>query len=110
MTSFSPILLQRAKELEPRYPLIMTPYPHDGSLTPKQVMDQVLPSGANIVAYHYSCYDQAFMEESRLCGITTWAWDPDDPDEMRRLIRLGVHGVETNRPDILNQVLSEFKF
>ena len=50
------------------------------------------------------------MEESRLCGIATWAWDPDDPDEMRRLIRLGVHGVETNRPDMLNQVLSEFKF
>jgi glycerophosphoryl diester phosphodiesterase len=73
-------------------------------------MDQVLPSRANIVAYYYSCCDQAFMEESRLCGIATWTWDPDDPDEMRRLIRLGVHGVETNRPDILNQVLSEFKF
>jgi glycerophosphoryl diester phosphodiesterase len=110
LTSFSPILLQRAKELEPRYPLISTPYPQDGSLTPKQVMDQVLPSRANIVAYYYSCCDQAFMEESRLCGIATWAWDPDDPDELRRLIRLGVQGVETNRPDILNQVLSEFKF
>lgn len=110
MTSFSPVLLQRAKDLEPRYPLIMTPYPHDGSLTPKQVMDQVLPSRANIVAHYYSCCDQAFMEESRLCGIATWAWDPDDPDEMRRLIRLGVQGVETNRPDILNQVLSEFQF
>ena len=110
MTSFSPILLRRAKELESRYPLISTPYPHDGSMTPKQVMDQVLRSGANIVAYHYSCYDQAFMEECRLCGIATWAWDPDDPEEMRRLIRLGVQGVETNRPDLLNQVLSEFKF
>jgi glycerophosphoryl diester phosphodiesterase len=109
-TSFSPILLQRAKDLEPRYPIISTPYPHDCSLTPKQVMDQVLPSRANIVAYYHACYDESFMEESRLCGIATWAWDPDDPDEMRRLIRLGVHGVETNRPDLLNQVLSEFKF
>lgn len=110
MTSFSPILLQRAKELEPRYPLIFTPASRDGSLTPKQVMDQVFSSGANIVANHYSCYDEAFIEESRLCGIATWAWDPDDPDEMRRLIGLGVHGVETNRPDLLNQVLSEFEF
>jgi glycerophosphoryl diester phosphodiesterase len=109
-TSFSPILLQRVKELEPRYPLSIDPYPQDGSLTPKQVIDQVLPSRANIVAYYYSSCDQAFMEESRLCGIMVWAWDPDDPDELRRLIRLGVHGIESNRPDVLTQVLSEFKF
>ena len=110
LTSFSPIILQRAKELEPRYPLAFDPFPQDGSLTPKRVMDQVLPSRANIIAYYYSSCDQAFMEESRLCGIMTWAWDPDDPDELRRLIRLGVHGVETNRPDVLNQVLAEFEF
>lgn len=110
LASFSSILLQRAKELEPRYPLIFDPFPQDGSLTPKQVMDQVLPSRANVVAYYYTSCDQVFMEESRLCGIMTWAWDPDDPDELRRLIRLGVHGVESNRPDLLNQVLSEFKF
>ena len=110
LTSFSPILLQRAKELEPRFPLVIDPFPQDGSLTPKQVMDQVLPSRANVVAYYYSSCDQAFMEESRLCGIMVWAWDPDDPEELRRLFRLGIDGVETNRPDILNQVLSEFKF
>jgi len=110
LTSFSPILLQRAKELEPRFPLVIDPFPQDGSLTPKQVMDQVLPSRANVVAYYYSSCDQAFMEESRLCGIMVWAWDPDDPEELRRLFRLGIDGVETNRPDILNQVLSEFEF
>jgi glycerophosphoryl diester phosphodiesterase len=109
-TSFSPILLQHVKKLEPRYPLSIDPYPQDGSLTPKQVMDQVLPSGSSIVAYYYSACDQAFMEETRLCGIMTWAWDPDDPDEIRRVIRLGVHGIESNRPDVLNQVLSEFNF
>ena len=110
LTSFSPILLRRAKEMDPRLPLSIDPYPQDGSLTPKEVMDQVLPSMANNVAYYYTACDEAFMEESRLCGVTVWAWDPDDPEELRRLIRLGVHGVETNRPDIFNQVLSEFDF
>ncbi|HSB65190.1 MAG TPA: glycerophosphodiester phosphodiesterase family protein [Anaerolineales bacterium] len=110
LTSFSPILLQRAKELEPRFPLVIDPFPQDGSLTPKQVMDQVLPSRANIVAYYYSACDEAFMEESHLCGIPTWAWDPDDPDELRRLIRLGVDALMSNRPDVVTQVLSEFKF
>ncbi len=50
------------------------------------------------------------MEETRLCGIMTWAWDPDDPDELRRLIRLGVLGLMSNRSDLVNQVPSEFKF
>ena len=35
LTSFSPIILQRAKELEPRFPLVIDPFPQDGSLTPK---------------------------------------------------------------------------
>ncbi len=110
LTSFSPIILRRAIELDPRYPLVIDPYPQDGSLTAKQVMDQVLPSRANIVAYYYTSCDEAFMQESRLCGMMTWAWDPDEPDELRRLIRLGVHGLMSNRPDRVNQVLSEFDF
>ncbi len=110
LTSFSPIILQHIKELEPRLPLVMDPYPQDGSLTPKEVMAQVLPSRANIVAYYYSSIDEAFMEESRLCGLMTWAWDPDEPDELRRLVRLGVHGLMSNRPDLVTQVLSEFQF
>lgn len=110
LTSFSPIILQRAKELEPRLPLVMDPYPQDGSKTPKEIMDQVLPSRANIVAYLYSSCNEAFMEETRLCGLMTWVWDPDEPDELRRLIRLGVHGLMSNRPDVVTQVLSEFHF
>lgn len=57
LTYFSSIIPQRAKKLEPRLPLVIDPFPQDGSLTPKQVMDQVLPSKANIVAYYYSSCD-----------------------------------------------------
>jgi glycerophosphoryl diester phosphodiesterase len=32
-------------------------------------------------------------------------WTVDDPAEMRQLLRLGVDGIVTDRPDLLKQVL-----
>lgn len=104
VTSFSQNVLKRAKELEPRLPIVLDPSPQDGTLSPKQVMDQVVPY-ANIVAYYYPHIDKAFMDESRLAGICVWAWDPDKEEDIKRVIDLGVDGVMTNRPDRLNRVL-----
>ncbi len=49
------------------------------------------------------------MDEARLAGITVWAWDPDKPEDILRMINLGVSAVESNRPDILNKVLREME-
>ena len=108
VTSFSANVLKRAKEIEPRLSIVLTPSPHDGSLTPKQVMDQVVPC-ANVAAYYYKHIDKDFMDEARLAGITVWAWDPDKPEDILRMINLGVSAVESNRPDILNKVLREME-
>ena len=108
VTSFSPKVLKRAKELEPRLPTVLDPSPQDGTLTAKEVMEQVIPV-ANVVAYYYPYIDKELMDEARLSGIHVWAWDPDEPEEILRLINLGVQGVMTNRPDTLNLVLADIK-
>lgn len=105
VTSFSPNVLKHAKGIEPRLPTVLAPAPQDGSLTPKQVMDLVVPC-ANVVAYYHRHIDKSFMDEARLAGISVWAWDPDEPSDILRVINLGVQAVETNRPDILNRVLA----
>ena len=38
-------------------------------------------------------------------GYQINTWTVDDPDEMRRLIALGVDGIMSNKPDVLRQVV-----
>ena len=40
-------------------------------------------------------------------GFEVHTWTIDDADEMRTLLDLGVHGIVTDRPDLLREVLRE---
>jgi glycerophosphoryl diester phosphodiesterase len=48
----------------------------------------------------------AFIEELHRQRLAVWAWTVDEPEAMRLLIGLGVDGIITNRPDLLNAVLA----
>ena len=47
---------------------------------------------------YYPLVDEALMAWARRRGLRVNVWTVDDPTEARRLIRLGVHGIITNRP------------
>jgi glycerophosphoryl diester phosphodiesterase len=51
--------------------------------------------------------DKAFLKMAGRCGIEVHTWTIDDPAEMRMLLDLGVHGIVTDRPDLLRAVLME---
>lgn len=51
----------------------------------------------------------AFVRAMHARGVAVQVWTIDDPAEMRRLVGLGVDGIITNRPDLLNTVLEETK-
>ncbi len=40
-------------------------------------------------------------------GVSVFVWTVDDPDEMRRFLRMGVDGIITNKPDELYKVCLE---
>jgi len=51
--------------------------------------------------------DRSFVKAAEKAGVEVHVWTIDDPAEMRRLLDLGVHGIVTDRPDLLRDVLVE---
>jgi glycerophosphoryl diester phosphodiesterase len=51
--------------------------------------------------------DGRFVREAARRGIPVHVWTIDEPEEMRRLLDLGVAGLFTDRPSVLKQVLEE---
>jgi len=110
VTSFSPSALLRAKALRPELSTMLDPSPQDGTLTPRQICAQALRAGANCLSYDFRFLTPAIATECQLTGLALWPWDPDEPEDMRQVIKLGAPGLITNRPDVLNEVLHDFTF
>lgn len=110
VSSFHPGALRRARALAPRLPAMLDPTPWDGSLTPRAACEQALTAGANVLGYDQRHVTAALVDECRLCGLALWPWVANTPDDIGRLVRLGVPGLMTDRPDVLNEVLDAIAF
>lgn len=48
-----------------------------------------------------------FVEEAHARNMPVHVWTVNEPADMRRLLRLGVDGILSDRPDVLSRVLTE---
>lgn len=56
---------------------------------------------------HFSLVDEAYMAWAKQRDYKVLVWTVDEPVEARRLTKLGVHGLITNRPAFLRSSLEE---
>ncbi|TVP57158.1 MAG: glycerophosphodiester phosphodiesterase [Gemmatimonadales bacterium] len=101
--SFSPGSLRRIRELDPELPLVQLL--RTGAVTAES-LDQVLDEVATYavgVGPNRALVDAAFMEAARERGLLVHPWTVNDPDEMDRLLALGVHGIFSDFPDALRE-------
>lgn len=49
--------------------------------------------------------DERFVERAHDHGLAVHVWTIDEPEEMERLIHLGVDGIMTDRPSVLAEIL-----
>ncbi len=106
VTSFFPQTLRRAKMLEPHLSLLLDPSPQDGSLSPEEICEQTLAADANIISYDFHLVTPEIIREAELRGLALWPWAPNTPGEIQQLLSLGVSGIMTDCPKVLNDVLN----
>lgn len=58
----------------------------------------------------YKLDDKRLIDAAHRKNIAVHYWTINDPQEMKRLIRIGADGIITDRPDIAAQVLKEMKY
>lgn len=102
-SSFNPFSLRRAKRLAPHIPVGLLYSPHLPLPLRRAWLAPLLPHEARHP--EHTMIDARYMAWAKKRGLRVNAWTVDDPEEMRRLIGLGVHGVITNVPDVCRTVL-----
>jgi len=102
-SSFNPLSLRRAKRLASHIPVGLL-YAPDLPLPLRRAwLAPLVPHEARHPKH--TMVNAHYMAWARQRGYRVNTWTVDDPDEMRRLIDLGVDGIITNVPDILCDVL-----
>jgi glycerophosphoryl diester phosphodiesterase len=104
ISSFSPRSLRRVRRLNRRIPL---------GLLYSRPAPAVLPAllrwlrlSYDALHPHYGLVDARAIARARERGQRVNVWTVNDAREMRRMCDLGVDGIITNYPDVLNHVLA----
>jgi len=102
VSSFNPVAVWRIKRLNPAIPVGLL-YASD---TPTLLRNLWVRHFIDLQALHpqHSLVDERFVQWARQRQYGVHTWTVDDPEEMRRLARLGVDIIITNRPDLAVQI------
>jgi glycerophosphoryl diester phosphodiesterase len=109
VSSFDPQALQTLKTWEPLIATSLDPTPQDGSLTPWELCQQVLGNNINAMQHTYDKITPELLDECHQHGFSLWAWTVNEPDDMRRVIELGVDAIMTNYADTLRGIVDEME-
>lgn len=105
VSSFNPLSLRRVKRLNPNILTALLYAPKLPIFLRRAWLGPITPH--EFRHPHYSMVDEWFMAWTRQKGYRVNAWTVNEPDEMRRLLALGVDGIITDRPDLLAGILIE---
>lgn len=104
---YSLLLMNRFYPEVPTAPLYLTrwngpPYEDDMEIWSKQPdWDTDLPFKRPALVVHHRMIDEAMAVKTKELGLTLLCYTVDDPEEMDRLIDLGIAGIITNQPEAL---------
>ena len=69
------------------------------------IVGQARQCGTNFVDLSHEMLSADTVAQLQRRGMTVWVWTVDDPNKIDELIRWGVAGITTNRPNVVQQHL-----
>ena len=106
ISSFETGCLRAIREWEPRLAVNLDPTPQDGSLSPAELCEQCLQSGANFMSHTYEHLTPAHIDAARAHGLALWAWTVNESDGMRRMLELGVDAILSDNPAKVQEIIA----
>ena len=102
ITSFMHELLSRVHELNPALRTGALFFDVQGDICRK-----ALDVHSEAIHVYYRNVDSELVEEAHRRGLKISVWNPDEVEEMKKMISLNVDVIGTNRPDLLLSLLKE---
>ena len=65
----------------------------------------VFTEDVDLLSAHYKTVDAEFVKKAKAGGKEVHVWTVNEPEDMKRMIELGVEAIITNYPDVLRNVL-----
>lgn len=105
VSSFNPVLLWRLGRMDRSIPLGLLYAPDEPPGLNRGWPRRFLRLAA-LHPYHGQVTPE-LLQKTHAGGQQVNTWTVNEPDDMRRLLDLGVDSIITDRPDLLNEVLSQ---
>jgi glycerophosphoryl diester phosphodiesterase len=102
-SSFNPLAVRRIKAIMPHVPAGLLYAPDMPLYLRRAWLAPLCPHEARHP--HHSMLDTASVSALRARGFYINTWTVDEPEEIRRLIGLGIDLIISNQPDVLGQVI-----
>lgn len=112
LAGFSQIVLDEIRRLAPEIPTSASRLEAQSAFTRAKLWLPVKPTPARVfqVPFRYNgreVFGRRFVQAARRGGTPVQAWVVDDPDDMTRLVAMGVTGLISDRPDIAVRIATE---
>ncbi|MDP9409038.1 MAG: glycerophosphodiester phosphodiesterase [Actinomycetota bacterium] len=98
--SFDPEALRQVKRVLPDRPVGLVL-----SGAPPEATERARAVGADLISLEWAHLDAEAVERCRRAELKVTAWTVNEPEQIRRVIGLGVEGITTDRPDLLAAII-----
>jgi len=105
ISSFDGECLRTIKTWEPLLATSLDPDRQDGTYTPWELCQQVLRCHANSMQHTHEFLTAEIVNEAHLHGFSLWTWTANKPEDMRRVLPMGVDAIMSDYPDVLRAIV-----